>query len=59
MMAMMEASAMLMRVAEVLRDGMFVTSVTLNNATVLRAAWVSGGLELLLDSAVLVLAIIV
>ena len=48
-----------MRVAEVLRDGMLVTSVTLNNATVLRAAWVGGRLELLLDSSVLVHAIVV
>ena len=58
-MVAVEASAVMMGVAEVLRDSMLVASVTLNNATVLRAAWVSGGLELLLDSAVLVLAIVV
>ena len=51
-------SSVMVRVMEVLRDGMLVARVTLNT-TVARAAWISGGLELLLDSAVLVLAIVV
>ena len=63
---MMEASAVVMRVTEVLRDGMLGTGVC-NSPTmvaftvvvVVVSTGVSGGLELLLDSAVLVHAIVV
>ena len=62
----MEASAVVMRVTEVLRDGMLGTGVC-NSPTmvaftvvvVVVSTGVSGGLELLLDSAVLVHAIVV
>ena len=62
----MEASAVMMGVAEVLRDGMLgtrvcncPTMVAFTVVVVVVSTGVSGGLELLLDSAVLVLAIVV